>query len=370
MNSIVILKKCESYEADELNKVFVDLISGFDKSKINDKKILIFFDEPTPEPRIVDLFIKFLKENGSNKITAGTSVFASSVPNELLEVFVRNDVEFIDFRYGSYERIDIPFRKVKTPERSLGFAVLSPVQYASEKAINKMDDSKIRTMKNVLLPFAFTECDYVVPIIKMKDSPIFKIGGFVNSMLYLIPTITRGEVFMNMLKGKDVEAILEIFNMVRSKTLFGVVDGIHASISESEDINKMNVLLFSEDLLSLDALLSVLIGFRSSEVATNELGNAFDFGNGILKRIDIFGDDFEKLRKGAIKNLRFTNALNRRRLNFPVIKNIQSQQISKVMDFCPTGAIVEENGIFSIDKNKCIKCNFCVEILSETFKLS
>jgi ferredoxin len=189
-------------------------------------------------------------------------------------------------------------------------------------------------------------------------------------MLYFIPTITRSEVFVNFLKGHDTESVLEIFNIARNKALFGILDGIKTAISYDESVNSMNVLMFSEDLLSLDAMLSVLIGFRSSEVPTNELGNAFDFGNGILKRIDIFGDEFEKLRKEAIKNLRFASSLNRRKSSAPYINTVDANSIRIAMNFCPTGAIIEENGNFSIDKNKCIKCNFCLEIANEIFKIS
>jgi|GEM_PF-1017781 len=370
MNSKVFLKRCDTYEPSNLKNCFEQLFIDFDKTKVKGKKILIFFDEPTPHEQVLDLAIKFLIDAGVSKITAGTSVFIHNIPDDILGMFRKNGVEFIDFRFDNFERLEVPFRKEKTPERSLGFAVLSPVQYASEKAANKMDCPNIRTLKNVLVPTAFTESDYIVPVLKMKDSPVFKIGGNVNSMLYFIPTITRSEVFVNFLKGHDTESVLEIFNIARNKALFGILDGIKTSISYDESVNSMNVLMFSEDLLSLDAMLSVLIGFRSSEVPTNELGNAFDFGNGILKRIDIYGDEFEKLRKEAIKNLRFASSLNRRKSSAPYINTMDANSIRIAMNFCPTGAIIEEDGNFSIDKNKCIKCNFCLEIANEIFKIS
>ncbi|MGC8757713.1 MAG: DUF362 domain-containing protein [Caldisericaceae bacterium] len=368
MNSKVYLKKCETYDEEQLNNALNEITLDFDKTKIKDKRILLFFDEPAPDERILKAIIKLLRENGCAEVIAGTSIFVNSTPEKLKTILKETGVDFIDFRESQYERLDVPFRKEKSAEHSLGFAVLSPIQYATDKATANIAPARIRILKNALLPVAFTDSDYIVPVLKMKDSPTFKIGGFVNSMLYLVPTITRGEIFMNLHRHKGVESILDIFNTVREKVLFGILDGIEASISNDSQINKMNVILSSQDVLSLDAMLAVLIGFKSSEIPTNELGNAFDFGNGILKRVDIYGDDFEKLRKEATKNLRFPNVPDRKR-NFPQIIQQNLAELRRVQNFCPTGAIIEDNGSFHIDRNKCIKCNFCTQIADKLIKM-
>ncbi len=367
--SSVGIKKCESYRIEDVKNAFKELFTGLDKDKIKDKKILIFFDYPFPNYVILDYVINFLKEEGASKISVGTSLFIEPIPHELMNTFSENNVEFTDFRQSQYERLDVPYRKNKRPEHFRGFAVMSPVQYAEEKSLEKIEQTNVRTMKNVLLPVSLTDSDFVVPIIKMKDSPIFKIGGFVNSMLYLVPTITRGEIFVNMLEAKHIESVLEIFNIFSERTLFGIVDGIEGDLSQKEELNRMQVLLFSTDLLSLDSLTSVLIGFRSSEIETNKVGDVFGFGKGLLQNIELYGDNFEKVRKDIVKNLKYANEIGKRRSNIPHIAKTDPTKIKKAMDFCSTGAIEEKDGEFSINKDKCIKCNFCVQIAHEIFKL-
>ena len=367
--SMVGIKKCESYSKNIINKAFKELFIDFDIEKIKDKRILIFFDFPPPNEEIFNKTIKFLKDNGAKKIFTGTSIFVKSLPESLQKLFKDEKVEFIDFRKENYEKIDVPLRKLPNPKHFRGFAILSPVQYATEKTMEKMETGSVRTLKNIFLPISITDNDYIVAITKMKDSPLVKLGGFVNSMMYLITTKTRAEVLVNAMRNKHYESLLEIFSLIKNKVLFGIVDGVEAYISDNEEINKMNVLLFSEDLLSLDAVTSVLLGFRSSDIETNKLGDMFGIGSGVLNHITLYGDDFVKIRKDTLKFLKYSTIFNKRNSPVPGITSEDKAKINKAMEFCPTGAIIKKDTSYLIDKNKCIKCYFCVEIAGDVFKI-
>jgi uncharacterized protein (DUF362 family)/ferredoxin len=367
--STVGIKKCKSYSEGDIKESFNELIAGFDKEKIYGKKIIIFFDFPQPDIEILKRVIEFLKENGATKISAGTSIFIKDLPESIQTLFKNEKIEFIDFRKDNYEKTDVSLRKTPNLEHFRGFAILSPVQYATEKAITKMETPSIRTLKSVFLPASFSENDYVVAITKMKDSPLAKLGGFVNSMTSLITTKTRAEIFVNAMQNKQHESLLEIFSLMKNKVLFGVVDGVKASISNNKEINQMKVLLFSDDLLSLDSVTSVLIGFRSNEIETNRLGDIFRFGSGTFNHITLYGDDFVEIRKEATKMLRYSKVFGKRNQPIPKITKEDKLKINKSMDFCPTGAIIEKEGSYLIDKNKCIKCYFCVEIAGDVFKI-
>jgi ferredoxin-like protein FixX len=360
--SLVGIKKCSTYGENEIAESLNDLLVGFDKEKIRNKKILIFFDFPLPDISIVKGAVGVLRECGADSITAGTTLFSEELPKDYKGFFSSEKIEFIDFKHNNYEQIDIPYRKDKMPEHFRGFAILSPVQYGQEKAIEKMSSMKIRVLRKIFLPVAFTDADYILPIVKMKDSPVLKIGGFVNSMFSLLPTLTRSEIFLYLLSYKMHDAILEAFSLVKEKVLFGLVDGVKANLSDSEEINDMKVLLLSEDLLSLDAVVSVLVGFRSSEVETNKLGDMYDVGKGVLSNITLFGDDFTEFRKEAVKKLRNYSAFERKRETL----KIERQDIPTLEDisiYCPTGAIEKQKEKeFVINKQKCIKCNFCIAI--------
>jgi len=209
------------------------------------------------------------------------------------------------------------------------------------------------------------DSDYIIPVLKLKDSPISKIGGFVNALLYIIPTNLRSEIFLKLLNQKFNDALLDIFGAVKNNVIFGLVDGIEADLTTHED-NNYNILLASSDLLSLDSVMSVIVGFRSSDVETNKLGSLYDLGKGLLKEIVIDGVDFTKIRKDLVNKLKFSKAFNRRFI--PTIEK-QEDKIDKVMEFCPTGAILMKDKNYFIDKSKCIKCNFCLEIAPDIFKV-
>lgn len=367
--SVVGIKRCDTYLKKNIDEAFEELTEGFEIEKINNKNILIFFDFPFPNEKIIKKTIDFLKKNGAKSITAGTSLFVNGIDVSIKKLLTKEKVNFIDFRKDNYEEINMPLRKIPHADHFRGFGMLSPVQFTTEKKMEKIKTGGIRTLNNVFLPASLSDNDYIVAITKMKDSPLLKLGGFISSMMYLITTKTRSEIFVNAMRNKHHESLLEIFSLIKDRVLFGVVDGIKGYLSDREEVNDMNVLLFSEDLLSLDSVSSVLLGFRSSDIETNKLGDMMDFGKGALNHIALYGDDFVKIRKESVKFLKYSRIFNKKSFPFPRIEQGDYSRINKVADLCPTGAIQEQNGLYTVNRNICIKCYFCVEIANETFKV-
>ncbi len=367
--SRVGLRKCETYSKTENRLALLELLQGFDKEKLKDASVLVIFDFPSPDISLLEVLFQFLKEAGTRKISIGTTLFAEKLPENLEKLIKTEGIEFVDFKDKPYEKMDMPFRKEKMKEHYRGFAILSPGQYAQEKAMDKMDAMKTRVLKNAYIPVSIMDSDYILPVIKMKDSPINKIGGFANLMLKVVPTLTRTEMMLKLIEGKFYESIIETLGLIKDKVVFGLIDGVDAEISNNRELNKMNVLLFSEDLLSLDAVMSVLMGFNSAEIDTNRIGDLYGVGNGILSHITLFGDNFLDFKKDYVKKLRYSNAFGRRK-QVPTIESKDDAAIEAISFYCPTGAIEQsKDSSFSIDKQKCIFCNFCIEISDNRIKL-
>jgi len=151
--------------------------------------------------------------------------------------------------------------------------------------------------------------------------------------------------------------------------LFGVVDGVDAVISNNEEINKMNVILFSEDPLALDSTTAVLTGHRSREIESNKIGDFMDLGSGLFDHITTYGDIFLTFRKEVKHSLRYPAKRSIRKI-IPHITSEQNKLIDVVSNFCPTGAIVKEGKKYKIDKRKCTSCFFCVQLAPDLFKIN
>jgi len=363
------IKRCNSYKNQEVSDAFNAAAASFDKEKIKGKKIAIYFDFPTPNATILKETIHFLKINEASEITVGASIFVDKLPEEIVNLLKEENIQFVDFRKNSYERLDVQRMEEKSVEHFRGFAMLSPIQYSNEQQIAKMGISGKRIIKYAFIPTTLTEADYIVPVIKMKDSPTTKIGGIVASTLTLMPTMTRNQVLLRKLTFQFWKALLEIYSLIKDNVLFGVVDGVDAVISNSEEINKMNVILFSEDPLALDSTTAVLTGHRSREVESNKVGDSMDLGSGLFDHITTYGDTFLTFRKEVKRSLRYPAKRSIRKI-IPHITSEQNKLIDVVSNFCPTGAIVKEGKNYTIDKRKCTSCFFCVQLAPDLFKIN
>ena len=369
MNSSVGLLRCNSYDEKDVNETVKAITRPFkeeNKDVLKGKSVVIYFDFPAPNAKVVKATIDFLRESGVSKITAGAFLFTKNEEfNELKTVFNEAGIEFIDFSKGQFEKLTTPLIKEKMPEHFRGYALLSPVQYTREKQYDKMGVKGKRMLKYSFLPVALTDSDYIVPILKLKTSPVTGLGGVVSSVFGLIPTITRNRILVSKVNYQMERALLEAYALLKDRILFVLIDGIRADISDDEEINKMNVIIFGEDGLAVDSVSSVLIGYRSRDIKTNKIGDDIMLGNGLFSHVSIYGDDFLEFRKEAKKYLKFKPNVK----SFPEIAVQDKNTLMRIEQFCPTGAIKIENGQYAIDRKSCIRCMFCVQIAPDIFKL-
>ncbi|MCD6427541.1 MAG: DUF362 domain-containing protein [Caldisericaceae bacterium] len=365
MSSVGILE-CKSYDPEEVKEAIRVITSPFDKKKIEGKKIALYFDFPAPNPVFLREVIRFLKGAGVSEIVAGTSVISAPVPGEITDMLEWEGVKFVDFREDKYEKLTVPLHGERMPDHFRGYALLSPVQYSRELQLGKMNVKGKRILKHSFLPLTLTEADCIVPVVKLKVSPVTVIGGVVSSVLSIVPTLTRNEIFINKLKYQMEQAIVEVYGLIQERMVFGFVDAVEADLTGDKELDKMNAILFSEDGFALDSLSAVLIGYRSRDVKTNKVGDELGFGSGLFSHVSLFGDEFLHFRKDLVKFLKYGRYGSLRGKKPRVLKN-DAERISKIETFCPTGAIKFENGQYKIDRHSCISCMYCVQLLPDLF---
>ncbi|BAL80993.1 DUF362 domain-containing protein [Caldisericum exile] len=360
MSTVRIVEEVQ-YNKESLRKKLIEVLDWVNFDEIKDKNILVFFDFPTPDNLVIYELKNFLKEKGVAKVEFGTSILTHK-QRELISNLLENGITVHDFRNEPYEEFAVDLKSKKN-EHYFGYKMLSPAQYQAEKAFENSDIFKVRTLKKVYIPEAIANSDYIIPIIKIKDSPVGKIGGFINSLLYIVPTNIRSEILLKNLSMKFADSLLDVYGVIKKSVLFGLVDAVNGDLTHTEEDN-FGLLLSSNDLLALDSVISVLVGFRSSDIESNKLGSVYDLGHGLLKEIVIDGADFLKLRKELTKKLKFSKFFGKK-----VTPSIleQTKELDTISLFCPTGAIIKEDSQYKIDKSKCINCNFCVELSPEIF---
>jgi NAD-dependent dihydropyrimidine dehydrogenase PreA subunit len=362
--SLVKIVEVEDYSKENINNGLKDLFEVINLEDIKDKNITVFFDFPMPDMGLMFNIYSFLVENGAKEVSFGTSLMLKEEGLEFIEECKKRNIKFHNFREEPYEEFDVDLKAVKH-SHYLGYQILSPGQYQQEKAFEQTDFFKVRTLKKVYVPLALSSADYIVPIIKLKDSPVSKIGGFMNSLLYIVPTNIRSEIFLKVFSLKFADALLDVFGVIKNTVLLGIVDGIQADLTKDEE-NDYKILMSSTDLLALDSNIAVLIGFRSSDIETNKVGSTLSLGYGLFKDVVVEGPDFIKIRKEITNKLKFKKAMDKR--TQPEIIRID-EKINEVENLCPTGAIEKRNNGYSIDRHKCIKCNFCIEIAPNEFNV-
>ncbi len=360
MSSVGILE-CKSYEPEEVKEAIRVITAPFDKSKLKGKKVALYFDFPTPHTIFLREVIRYLKNAGASEVVAGASVISQSVPKDMLEMFEEENIKFVDFRKDKYEKLTVPLHGEKMPNHFRGYALLSPVQYSRERQLEKMNVKGKRILKHSFIPVTLTEADYIVPVVKLKVSPVTVIGGVVSSVLSIVPTLTRNEIFVNKLKYQMEQAIVEVYGLIQERMIFGFVDAIEGDLTGDEELDKMNAILFSEDGFALDSLSAVLIGYRSRDAKTNKIGDDLGFGAGLFSHVSLFGDEFLHFRKELVKFLKYRNLRGKK----PRVLKNDVERISKIETFCPTGAIKFEGGSYIIDKHACIACMYCVQLLPD-----
>ena len=352
MKSKVSILKCEGYEPQLVEKKVreaVDLLGGITvfikpESKVLVKPNLLMAKEPeygvTTHPEVVRSVIRLLKD-------IRCSIFVGDGPSVW-----GNQIENVD---EVYERTG-----------------MSRVCREEEVELVKFD--KRRWRGDFPLSTWLDECNYLVSLPKFKTHEFTLITGAIKNNFGLVSGTYKTELHKRYFDREDFsKAVVSVYQ--EAKPALTVIDGILAMEGDgpatSGKTRNLNLLLASNDCVSLDSLMALIMGINPLEVMTTKEASYRGLGNADLNSISVLGENLED-----IKNQQFLlpSTSMRRKLPAPV-KKLAKELIKYLpcverdncikcaacIEACPYQAItMKEKGIV-FDYSKCISCFCCQE---------
>jgi len=226
------------------------------------------------------------------------------------------------------------------------------------------------------LPFAkiIDEVDVLISLPKFKTHNLTMITGAVKNIFGLIPGLYK--VYVHKMAPNFIsfaKEIARIYSLARPD--LSIVDAIVAMDGDGPsggDPYDLGLVIASADAVSIDAILSKIIGLEPLSVPSTKAAAAMNLGQAQINNIDINGVSLEDIlvRDFNLPNIsvlfKMPNFLARSLLRFiPLMMGIDRGKCTQCQickNICPQGAIRNVRGRLKIDFRKCILCLCCSEM--------
>lgn len=237
--------------------------------------------------------------------------------------------------------------------------------------------------KKFTIARAVLESDGIISLPKLKTHGMQKITGCVKNQFGCVPGLLKGEFHVKVPDANGFAQMLVDLDRLVHPRLY-IMDGIVAMEGNGPrggTPRKMNVLLFSEDPIAVDATVCRLIDLDPLLVPTIAFGEAAGRGTSEQEKIELLGDDFNSFRcpafvvdRTAIKPYREKGALrfiSNRLVPKPVIVTTNCVRCGLCISVCPAKpkAVDWRNGDKTRppihDYGTCIRCYCCQEVCPE-----
>jgi uncharacterized protein (DUF362 family)/Pyruvate/2-oxoacid:ferredoxin oxidoreductase delta subunit len=363
--SKVALIRCESYDYDEVKqsvKKGISLLGGISLFAKENENILlkpnILIGDPpekcvTTNPAVFEAVAELFLNAGAN-ITYGDSPALGSSQKAakktgLADIANKHNIKMADFKNG----VDVFF----------------------EKGLQN---------KKFIIAKAIMDNDGVVSLPKLKTHGLEKFTGAVKNQFGCIPGILKGEFHVKLPNAEDFAKMLVDLNNYVNPRLY-IMDGIYGMEGNGPrggKPKKMNILLFSDDPIALDATVCRLIDLKPEYVPTIKYGMESGAGTYLENEIELVGDGFDtfltsnfKVNKKPLRPYKpgsINGFLNNAIVQKPYIISKECVQCGICVNICPA----KPKALFFKDENKsispiynyddCIRCFCCQEICPES----
>lgn len=317
-----------------------------DKTFLNGERVLLYFDgyydrksdiSTYPDENFIKELIEKLLNFGV-QLRVGVSV-VEYLPENIYSILKKFPIEIVSFMREGF--VKVQHKKI----------VIGPIRKDSEHTHR-------RVLSKLYLPQSYFWANSLVSVSKIKLHPFYILEGATVGILSLTPSYTKVEsLFYGATLTILGEALSEIISVINEKVKLIFLEGL--TIFEGDEIrgNKkdLNVILSSNDILSIDSVASVLVGLRPKE---NPIFNSIslrNLGENKLTNIEIRGDKFDNLiNKAKEPTKRRTSLFGKNK--FFIDKNLCTD-CEVCTEICPTSCIDLLN--HSIDIKRCISCFEC-----------
>jgi uncharacterized protein (DUF362 family)/Pyruvate/2-oxoacid:ferredoxin oxidoreductase delta subunit len=363
----VVAKKCKAYHKDEIKRCIAEIFQHqrFEKTLASLSSILLkpnLLGPYSPEravtthPVFLSALIEILRDY-SIKISlldnpGGTAGYKKVVKETgMRDITTGYGVELIDPAYVGVRRFTRPL------------ANIGEVEYIISKP--------------------FVESEAIINLPKLKTHTLTLFTGAIKNCYGVVPGLAKSNYHRIAPNPANfAELIANIYNLVRDKIIFNLMDGIVGMDGEgpsSGDPKHFGIILGSKDAVALDYSAARMIGFKPEKIPTIVI--AAKITKVALSEVRISGDvDKEyriknvnirrsKISHFVLKNFSYPFIGIFRRLfwSHPAFMPEKCTRCQICVRSCPTQALsVEKNDTTpQLDPQKCILCLCCVELCPE-----
>lgn len=347
--SRVAIVRCKTYEPLEVQgkvKEAIDLIGGITSHIKEGARVFIkpnqLSDRPPKDgvvthPEFLRALIKVVKERTKN-ISIGDS------PS------------------GAFKQADNVYEKSGLK------------RVAEEEGINLVKFESAIECDGITIAKPILDADVVINAPKMKTHGLTTITCAVKNMFGCVPGPTKINYHLKYPNVRDfAKQVVEVFSRVKPQLT--VVDGIVAMEGDGPangPLKDAGLILAGADAVSVDAVISSIIGVKPESVNTTRIAHERGLGEMNLKKIEVVGERLDdarlkgfKLPKGSFANALpgGLGAITTRLVRFyPQINEELCKKCNLCIKACPKNSILITKDISKIDKKVCINCLCCMEV--------
>jgi uncharacterized protein (DUF362 family)/Pyruvate/2-oxoacid:ferredoxin oxidoreductase delta subunit len=363
--SKVALIKCESYDYDEVKSSVekgIRLLGGASRFVHKGENILL-------KPNLL------VGDAPEKCVTTNPVVFET-----VAELFLNAGA---NISYGDSPAIGNPLRVAKKTGIAEKADRLNIKMGDFKTGIDIFFEQGIQNKKFTIAK-AILDSDGVISLPKLKTHGLEKFTGAVKNQFGCIPGVLKGEFHVKLPHAKDfAKMLVDLNNYVRPRLY--IMDGIYGMEGNGPrggTPKKMNILLFSDDPVALDATVCRLIDLNPEYVPTIKYGMESGAGTYMESEIELAGDDFNTFKTdgfmvnrkplGQYKPGSIAGLLNKAIVQKPYIIAKKCVQCGICVNICPA----TPKAVFFKDDNKsippeynyddCIRCFCCQELCPES----
>ncbi|MCG2711897.1 MAG: DUF362 domain-containing protein [Candidatus Omnitrophica bacterium] len=348
MQSKVSIIRCQSYCPEEIYaavKKSVDLIGGIENFLKRGQKVLLkpnLLKEAAPEeavtthPEFIRAVIRLVKTQTDN-------IFIGDSPGGLV--------------------------KTQSVYKSCGIE-----KVANEERVQLIQFNSIVKKGNIPFAKIIDEVDVIFSLPKFKTHNLTVITAALKNVFGLIPGLYKVHVHKqapNFIKFAG--ELAHIYSLATPQlSIVDAVIAMHGDGPAAGDPYHLGLVVTSSDALSIDAILSKIIGLEPLSVPSTNAAACMKLGQADINNINIAGEclediivkDFNLPKISAL--FKMPNLLAKSLLRFiPLMMGIDHLKCNGCMackNICPQGAIKDVRGRLRLDFRRCILCLCCSEM--------
>jgi len=214
--------------------------------------------------------------------------------------------------------------------------------------------------------------DSIINMPKFKTHSLMTFTGAVKNLYGLLPGNSKKKLHSELPEhDRFAELLTAVYKLVKPKLhIMDAVIGIEGDGPGTRGEKRyIGLILAGTDGIALDAVSSMLMNVKPSNVPTNRIGGLLGLGENDIEKIEVLG---ESLDKYIIKNYKlpmtclYHSKLTQKLFNiaraYIKINTDKCKRCGLCIENCPNSAVKDQDGTVYIDQKTCIACMTCQEI--------